>query len=193
MIDPDKAVLSDGEILLRPVRQADALEVYQAVRESLNELVPWMSWCHPDYSLMEAVAWAEKIEMDWKSGQGYQFVICSAEGGELLGGCGLAHINRYYRLANLGYWVRTSRTRLGIASRAARLLAGFAFESLNLYRAEIVVAAGNQPSQRAAAKSGAAREGILRNRIGVRDTVYDAVMFSLIPEDLGRTTPGRQA
>jgi len=32
-----------------------------------------------------------------------------------------------------------------------------------------------------AEKAGATREGILRNRLVVRDKVYDAVMFSLIP------------
>ena len=35
-----------------------------------------------------------------------------------------------------------------------------------------------------AEKAGATREGILRNRLVVRDKVYDAVMFSLIPGDL---------
>jgi len=35
-----------------------------------------------------------------------------------------------------------------------------------------------------AEEAAATREGILRNRLVVRDKVYDAVMFSLIPGDL---------
>jgi RimJ/RimL family protein N-acetyltransferase len=85
----------------------------------------------------------------------------------------------------LGYWVRISRTRQGIASRVAVLLAHYAFEHLGLVRVEIVVAVGNRASQRVAQKVGAVREGILRNRMVVGENVYDAVMYSLIPQDLG--------
>jgi RimJ/RimL family protein N-acetyltransferase len=85
----------------------------------------------------------------------------------------------------LGYWVRSRRRGQGIAARAARLVARFGFERLGLLRAEIVVAVGNTASLRAAEKSGAQREGVLRNRITVRDKIYDAVMYSLIPQDFG--------
>jgi RimJ/RimL family protein N-acetyltransferase len=54
-----------------------------------------------------------------------------------------------------------------------------------LLRAEIVVAVGNTASLRAAEKSGARREGVLRNRITVGEKIFDAVMFSLTPQDFG--------
>jgi RimJ/RimL family protein N-acetyltransferase len=65
------------------------------------------------------------------------------------------------------------------------MLVHLAFEQLGLVRVEIVVAVGNEASQRVAQKVGALREGILRNRIVLGDKIYDAVMYSLIPEDLG--------
>jgi len=49
---------------------------------------------------------------------------------------------------------------------------------------EIVVATNNMASIRIAEKAGALREGTLRKRIAVRETVYDAFMFSLIPDDI---------
>jgi ribosomal-protein-serine acetyltransferase len=64
------------------------------------------------------------------------------------------------------------------------LVARFGFEELNLNRIEIIVATGNIPSQGVAMKVGASREGRLRKRLVVRDHVYDAIIFSLIPEDL---------
>ena len=54
---------------------------------------------------------------------------------------------------------------------------------LKLNRIEVVVAVGNEKSLRAAAKAGAKREGILRNRLFMRDKAHDAVMHSLIPDD----------
>ena len=62
--------------------------------------------------------------------------------------------------------------------------ARFGFETLELRRVEIVVAAANVASARVAAKAGATREGVLRNRITIRGTSHDALMFSLIPSDL---------
>jgi ribosomal-protein-serine acetyltransferase len=47
-----------------------------------------------------------------------------------------------------------------------------------------VAAVGNVHSQRVAEKIGATREGILRNRLTLGGKQVDAVMYSLIPEDL---------
>jgi ribosomal-protein-serine acetyltransferase len=85
-----------------------------------------------------------------------------------------------HRFANLGYWIRTSRTREGAAREAIRLLVDFGFATLGLVRIEIVVAVGNISSQRAAEKTGAYREGLLRNRITHRREALDAYMFSLV-------------
>jgi ribosomal-protein-serine acetyltransferase len=39
-------------------------------------------------------------------------------------------------------------------------------------------------SQRVAEKSGALREGVLRNRLLLHGKIHDAAMYSLTPEDL---------
>lgn len=51
--------------------------------------------------------------------------------------------------------------------------------------AEIVIAKDNHASKRVAEKVGAHYEGILLNRMTVRETIYDAHMFSLLPSDFG--------
>ena len=176
--------LTDGRVLLEPYRIGDVEHLYQAARESIAELSVWMPWCHADYSIKESRAWVESQAEVWEKGTQYDFVITDAKDGSFLGGCGLNHIDYKNRIANLGYWVRTSRTKRGVASAAVRLLAQFGFGKLKLNRIEITAAVGNKASQRVAEKVGATREGILRNRIVVRERVYDVVMFSLIPEDL---------
>jgi len=176
--------LTDGAILLRPYRIGDVEHIYEAVRESIAEVSVWMPWCHADYSIEESRAWVESRAEAWEKGTEYDFVITDAKDGFFLGGCGLNHVNRATRIANLGYWVRTSRTKGGVASAAAQLLARFGLGEFGLTRIEIVVAVGNKASQRVAEKAGATQEGILRNRLVIRDRVHDAVMFSLIPQDI---------
>jgi RimJ/RimL family protein N-acetyltransferase len=65
------------------------------------------------------------------------------------------------------------------------MAAKFGFEQLGLIRVEVVIAAGNEASLKAAEKSGARREGILRDRVTVRKQIYDAVMFSFVRSDFG--------
>jgi ribosomal-protein-serine acetyltransferase len=181
MVEP--VTLSDGFVTLRPQGPQDLDQLYESVIESMTELSAWMSWAHPDYSLDETRAWLKTNPDTWKLGTAYNFAILDASDGSFLGGCGLNNIHAVDNFANLGYWVRTSRTGQGVATAAARLIAEFGFDRVRLTRAEIVVAGGNKVSQRVAAKAGATREAVLRNRIKVRETIHDGVMFSLIPED----------
>ncbi len=176
--------LSDGVVSLRPMADADAVEVFEAAHESLEDLKPWMGWAYDGYSIEDTQGYLALLPMGWERGEDYAFGIYDREDGVLAGGCGLNHINPYYRLCNLGYWVRSSRAGRGYAGRATRLLARFAFERLHLIRVEVTAAVGNERSLRAAQKAGARREGVLRNRILVGETIYDAVMHSLIPSDL---------
>jgi RimJ/RimL family protein N-acetyltransferase len=79
--------------------------------------------------------------------------------------------------------MRTNQTKRGFATSAALLLVQFGFYKLNLNRIEIVVKTDNIPSQRVAEKLGAAKEGVMRNRIILNARPYDAVLYSLIPQD----------
>lgn len=176
---------SDGRITLRPFGFSDAPDLYAAARESLAELKPWMSWAHDGYSPAEAAEFIALTRSRWEEGTMYGFAITDAQDGAFIGGISLSHIHPVYHFCNLGYWVRTRRRGQGLAGRAARLAARFAFEQLGLVRVELVAAVGNAASLKVAEKTGAHREGVLHNRIIVRDQAHDAVMFSFIPPDFG--------
>ena len=179
-----KLELCDGSVLLRPYRISDINDLYEAVRESIAEISLWTDWCHQRYSIKESRTFIKTRSKACKKGISYDFAITDATDGYYLGGCGLNRIELHYGMANLGYWVRTSRVKMGFATAATRLLAQFGFKELGLKRIEIVTDVNNMASQRVAEKSGATREGILRNRLFVRERACDAVMFSLIPGDL---------
>jgi ribosomal-protein-serine acetyltransferase len=183
-LDRKKIELTDGKVMMRPYRPSDAESLYQAVRESLAELSVWMPWAHREYSIKESRAWIKKKPGEWEKGVSYDFAIFDAADRLYLGGCGINNIDRTYKTANLGYWVRTGHTGRGVATAVTLLLARWAFEELKLNRIEIVVATDNQPSLRVAEKVGAKREGIQRNRLIVRDKPHEAMMHSLIPQDI---------
>jgi len=179
-----KLELIEGPILIRPFREEDAGALYEAVRESISEVSPWLPWCHQNYSIEESREFIGSRELASQGGEWYSFGIFEADSGRLLGGVGINIINSVHQVANLGYWVRTSAAGRGVATRATRLAARFAFEQLGLHRIEIVAAVGNIPSQRVAEKACARREGVLRNRLLINGESLDAVLFSLVPEDV---------
>jgi ribosomal-protein-serine acetyltransferase len=175
---------SDGKLLLRPYEFDDAEAVFAAAEASRAELSRWMDWCTPDYSIEDTYDWYKKLPGAWERGEVYGFAVLDAANRTILGGCGLNHILWDYRLANLGYWVRSDRTGQGVATQAAFAVARFGIEQLRLRRIEIIAAVDNAASRRVAEKTGARFEGILRNRIKIGDRNLDAAMYSLIPEDL---------
>ncbi len=181
----DEVLLTDGSITLRPFRPGDVLPLYQAVRESLPELLPWLPWAYSDYSTKDSRKWIELCARTWAKGKEYNFAIINSQDNSLIGGCGLNQVKRRARFANLGYWVRSEYTRKGVATAAALLVASFGFNELGLTHIEIGAATGNNASLRVAEKVGAIRQGIQKRKIAFRDKVYDRVVFSLTPEDLG--------
>jgi len=176
--------LSEGPILIRPYCEGDASALYEAVRESLAEVSLWLPWCHQNYSIEESREFIGSRELATQGDEWYSFGVFEKDGGRFLGGVGINFINRIHQMANLGYWVRSSAAGHGVATAATRLAAKFGFEQLGLRRIEIVAAVGNMPSQRVAEKAGARREGVLRNRLLIRGESLDAVLFSLVKEDL---------
>ncbi len=176
--------LSQDSLLLRPFRDEDVSALYEAARESIAEISPWLSWCHENYSIEESREFISSRAQAATNAEWYSFGIFAEDSGRFLGGVGLNFINRVHQMANLGYWVRTSAVGRGIATNATRLMARFGFEELGLHRIEILAAVPNLASQRVAEKVGAVREGVLRDRVLIGGKSQDAVLFSLIPQDL---------
>jgi ribosomal-protein-serine acetyltransferase len=164
---------------LRSYAPSDAEGLYEAARESVGDVFPWLPWCHPQYSRAEAEEWIRSRAQLAAEGREYTFAIVGPDGA-YLGGCGLNQINDLHRFANIGYWVRSSATGRGVATEAVRQIASFAFRETDLVRLEVVCAVGNVRSQRVAERAGAVREGVLRHRLILHGEPVDAVMYSFV-------------
>jgi len=176
--------LQSKRLLIRPHDVRDIDELLTAVLESTSELSPWLPWCHPAFSKDELVAFMNISRKAWADGSQHQFAIFDAATGLALGGIGLNHIAKSNRLANMGYWVRTSATGRGVASEAAKLVAAYGFRNLGLSRIEIAAIPGNAASRRVAEHAGAKFEAVVRNRLVMHGRPYDAALYSLVPGDL---------
>lgn len=191
-----RRVLTDDVLLIRPLEHTDRDAIFAAVRESIAEVSPWLPWCHPAYIPEETAAFIESTRSAWAQESQFNFGVFDAETRDYLGGVSVNHLVRQNRMANVGYWVRTGAAKRGIASRAVRLAAQFAFEDLGLTRIEIAAIPENVASRRVAEKVGARLEAIARNRIVMHGQAYPAALYSLLPGDLaasrGSIAAGRE-
>lgn len=138
-----------------------------------------MEWATDAYDLDLARRWIEGQVQHRADGTAFEFLITDSSD-EILGSCGINRISPPpLRLANLGYWVRSSASGKGIGPEAVRQVAQWAFGNTDLVRVEVVVAVGNNRSRRVAEKAGAQFEGVLRARLWTRGP-QDALMHSLI-------------
>lgn len=176
-----RETLDDGTIRIRRYTIDDVDELHPAARESIELVGEWLPWLDEGYMRDDSRAWLEASRHAWEDGARFAFAVEEVSSGRYLGGVGLNQINWAHRLANLGYWVRSSAMGRGVAPRAASLIARLGLEDLELTRIEVVCAAGNARSLRVAEKVGARREGVLHNRLVIRDVAHDAVMFSITP------------
>ena len=134
--------------------------------------------------MADAEAWMQTTCDMWATGAEYPLGIFDATTGAVVGGTGVNHINRAYRIGNVGYWVSSNRTRQGIARFAALQSAVLGFGELGLKRLQIVVLTHNKASQRVAEAVGAKLECEARNRLYFQGSPHSAFVYSLVPEDL---------
>ena len=176
---PREIARPDPAITIRPYRSGDESAAFEAASESVRRVYPFLPWCRPGYTFQESAAWVGAQTAAFAAGTQYEFVIEGVDG-RFLGGCGINQIDTVNRRANVGYWVRTSAMRKGVATAAVRRVVAWAFANTDLGRLEIVVSTRNAASLRVAEKVGAVREGVLRRRLLLHGRPHDAVMFSFV-------------
>lgn len=141
-------------IHLRPFALHDAAAFAQAVNESLDSLLPWMVWAHADYSEQDAREWFAFTEIQRSKGEADERGIYD-DRGQLLGGAGLRYARDKASLPAIGYWVRSSQQRKGIARQAVGYLTELAFRRAEINTIEILAAEANLASRAVAIASGA--------------------------------------
>ena len=147
--------ITDGEIILRPKRPEDRDAVVAACQDP--EIPRWTRVPSPygpaDYDEYLAVS-AEEA----RAGRGVNLLAFDADG-RLLGSFSVMEIDRARGYGEIGYWVAAEARTRGVATRAVRLLAGWARDALGLRELEILPHPDNPPSRRVAEKAGFADTG----------------------------------
>ncbi|MDA1194557.1 MAG: GNAT family protein [Planctomycetota bacterium] len=146
--------------MLRWWEPADAPALRQAVDSDRAALLPWLPWARASHA-DEAASRATIDYFTARRAEGLDFTVGAFDRvtGAVVGGSGLHRLAPELHEAELGYWVRGSLHRQGLAVEMTRALLTAAFTDFGLRRIRICCAGGNRPSQLVLEKIGVRLEG----------------------------------
>jgi len=113
--------LSDGFVELRRCGFVDLESAVDAIHESWSELHHWLVSFQEEVTQDSYVRVIDDYVRGFDEDQDWSYFVVDQDDAALVGVANLYRLSGPERVA-IGYWVRTSRTRRGYASRASRLL-----------------------------------------------------------------------
>ncbi|MBV4368919.1 GNAT family N-acetyltransferase [Erwinia sp. BNK-24-b] len=165
------------KVLLRPYHNDDAPAFAEAVNASLDTLHPWLLWPHKGFTVEEACRWFAATCTLRETGEANELGLFAGDDGRLLGGAGLRYSDQQKNLCSIGYWVRSSEQRKGVASQAVHHLLELAWQSQERETVEILAVAENIASRRVAEKCGGEFVGIRHGLIVLASGPVDTAIY----------------
>ncbi len=168
--------LSDGEVTLRAWQPEDADWYVSACADP--DIQRWTS--EPRDLTADDVRRAIAEMHSTRAHAG--MAVTDARTGQLLGNAGLARSAADPSVGEVSYWLALSGRGRGAATRAVRLLVGWAWRC-GLRRVELVTHVDNVGSQRVAERAGFHRDGVLARHRVIHGVAWDVVLYSVTPPE----------
>jgi RimJ/RimL family protein N-acetyltransferase len=166
----DPVEIHEAGVLLRPWRPGDAAAVFEACQDP--EIQRWTSVPRP-YLREHAEGFVTAhTERAWAAGTSAPLGVFDPTTGELLGSSGLISLEAIGGTAEIGFWTAPTARERGVATRAARGVARWAFEVLGLRRLVWRAEVGNHASRVVAVRLGMRMEGVQRRGIARADGTW---------------------
>ncbi|MGH2493421.1 MAG: GNAT family N-acetyltransferase [Ktedonobacteraceae bacterium] len=174
--------LRGERIIIRPYRESDAQDLFEAVAESRDHLRPWLPFADAHQTVEESRDWIIHTMAQWLLREELAMGMWNAATSRYLGGTGFQVHSWDAGYFEIGYWIRASEEGHGYITEAVRLLANYAFDALKANRLEIRCDEQNVRSAAVPRRLGFVQEGCLRNDATTPDgSPRSTLIFSLIP------------
>jgi ribosomal-protein-serine acetyltransferase len=184
ILESISSIIESKRVILKAPSLEYALDLHQAIQESIEDLRIWLKWAQHVPNLGECRENISRAIEAIKDKRELQFYIFTKENDTLIGCCGLHRIDWTVPKFEIGYWLRTSYRRQGYASEVAKALTQFAFNNLGANRVEIRCDEKNVRSKLVAENLGFVLEGILRNESLTPDGhLRSTMVFSRVKSD----------
>ncbi|OAZ42095.1 GNAT family N-acetyltransferase [Paenibacillus polymyxa] len=150
-------------LTIRAPQWGDGVAVNEAIRESVNELRPWLPFARNLPTEEESEIRSRQARLKFLDRSDMVLYIFDTASGQFVASSGLHRMNWDARRFEIGYWLRTSWIGKGIVTEAVHGITDFAIQHLHANRLEILCDSRNTRSAKVAERAGFTLEGILRN------------------------------
>ncbi|HKD95521.1 MAG TPA: GNAT family N-acetyltransferase [Gaiellaceae bacterium] len=172
-------------LVIRCYEPADAALLSDALNSSIEHLKTFMPWADAlPQSIEDSYALCRRFRAAFDSDEQYVCGFFDSSESQLLGGGGL-HPRIGPGGLEIGYWIRASATRQGIATESSAALTRVGFEVCGADRIEIRIDPDNEASFGVPRKLGFVEEATLRRRLPSREDelLRDVTIFTMFHED----------
>ena len=171
------------QLVIRCYNPTDAPMLAKSVNESLQHLLPWMSWAAAEPEPLDAkVERLRGMRSDFDLGQQFVYGIFNPLQDRLLGSSGL-HTRIGSSALEIGYWIHKDYINHGYATETSAALTRVAFEIHKVERVEIHCSVENTRSAAVPRKLGFTHEATLRNRSFAYGQPSDQMIWSLFADE----------
>jgi len=168
-------------LTLRAPRAGDGAELNAAIRESIEELRPWMPWAQTVPTPEDSEANIRLAAAQFATREDLRLLLFLKGTGTLVGSSGLHRINLSVPCVEIGYWVRTPYAGRGYMTEAVRGITAFARDQVRARRVEIRMADTNTRSWRVAERAGFPLEATLhQDRLLLDGTLGNTRIYAQI-------------
>lgn len=180
------AVLVQGDVVLRPLRRADAADWLRLRATNARWLAPWEA-TSPEPPRGPAPSFAQFVRSLQQQGrQGTALPFAIEHAGELVGQVTVSGIARGSLCsASIGYWISQHVAGRGITPMAVAMAIDHCFGPVGLHRVEINIRPENAASLRVVAKLGLRDEGLRERYLHIQGRWCDHRTFAVTAEEVG--------
>lgn len=174
--------MESARLVLATLQFTDAADLNTAIRESLNELSPWLSWAVPTHTLRETQNRIQEGIAAHRDGREAVYTV-RTKGGRIVGEARLVarpdSMGNVIPAYELNLWIRSTEARKGYGSEAMKLMADYSISTLKAQRISAACSSANTGCIRMMEKAGLTQEARLKNAHRVSDeALADTLIYA---------------
>lgn len=182
MSRPWPVILTDGAVVLRPLRYSDSARWREVRRRNVDWLQEWEATLPPEALAEGDLAptfgmMIRRLRKEAREGRSLPWVVSYQ--GRLVGQISVGGIAwGSLRAGYIGYWIDREVAGRGIVTKAVAMAMDYCFDVLHMHRIEINIRPENSASLRVVEKLGLQREGERAAYLHINGQWRDHVTFA---------------
>ncbi len=168
--------LSTERLILRKVQRIDAADLYEYCRSPIS--AKFADWnVHESLSVTKQyISW---LLASVRKGEYMTWVIELKETGEVIGTCSFTNMDKDFRVAEIGYGIKSTAWGKGYASEAVEAVMNYGFCVIGLVRIFARIMKENSRSIHLASRVGMECEGFMKKAVWCKGAPHDLYYYAI--------------